>query len=156
MEELSVIKLNVEGDETWRYRATLVERTANRIVVEAYFDRQDMNIQGLFIGKGDRFVETYYADRWYNIFEIYARDDGHLRGWYCNITRPATFTSSLIQYIDLALDLVVFPNGRQEVLDEDEFQELKVSEEIKHQARKALEELQDRFASRSSETGWGK
>ena len=39
--------------------------------------------------RGDRFIETYYTDRWYNIFEIHAREDDRLKGWYCNIAKPA-------------------------------------------------------------------
>ena len=32
----------------------------------------------LIVKRGDRFVETYYSARWYNIFEIHDRDDGAL------------------------------------------------------------------------------
>ena len=29
----------------------------------------------MILAKGDRFVETYYTNRWYNTFEIHARED---------------------------------------------------------------------------------
>jgi protein associated with RNAse G/E len=146
--EILVIKCNTEGQETWRYRGQLVEQDSNRIVLEAYFDRQDMILHGMMFGKGDRFVETYYTDRWYNLFEIHAREDDRLRGWYCNITRPATFDGLTITYEDLALDLLVFPDGRQIILDEDEFLELDVNPDVKRKARQALEELQAKFNHR--------
>lgn len=146
--EILVIKCNTEGQETWRYRGQLVEQDSNRIVLEAYFDRQDMVLHGMMFGKGDRFVETYYTDRWYNLFEIHAREDDRLRGWYCNITRPATFDGLTITYEDLALDLLVFPDGRQIILDEDEFLELDVNPDVKRKARQALEELQAKFNHR--------
>ena len=139
--EIVVIKMNVAGEETWRYRGQLLERKPDRIVLEAYFDRQDMNLEGLFLGKGDRFVESYFAGCGFNIFEIHAREDDHIRGWYCNITRPPVFEGPLIRYVDLALDLLVFPDGRQIVLDEDEFLELKITAE-----ELAIQDLRARFA----------
>ena len=100
------------------------------------------------LAKGDRFVETYYTDHWYNIFEIYAREDDHLRGWYCNIGYPAELDGNILSYIDLALDLLVFPNGRQIVLDEDEYANLDISPKIRQKARDALAELQAMFKNR--------
>jgi uncharacterized protein len=143
--EILVIKCNTEGRETWRYHGQLLEQDSNRIVLEAYFDRQDMVFHGMLLGRGDRFVETYYTDRWYNVFEIHAREDDHLRGWYCNITQPAIFDGSMITYIDLALDLLVFPDGRQITLDEDEFLGLDIPPDVRHTAREALSELQATF-----------
>lgn len=97
------------------------------------------------LSAGDRFVETYYTNRWYNMFEIHAREDDHLRGWYCNISHPAEIDGNTLSYIDLALDLLVFPDGRQVVLDEDEFADLEISPKIRGQARQALTELQAMF-----------
>jgi predicted RNA-binding protein associated with RNAse of E/G family len=95
--------------------------------------------------KNDRFVEMYYSDRWYNIFEIHDREDDHLKGWYCNIGYPAEIEKQHVSYRDLALDLLVFPDGRQLVLDEDEFESLGLEPEVSQQAWHALEELQDQF-----------
>jgi uncharacterized protein len=143
--DITVIKKNVLGQETWRYHGQLVEQAANHIVLEAFFDRQDMDLHGLFLGKGDRFVETWYTDRWYNIFEIHAREDDRLRGWYCNIGAPAVWDGDQISYIDLCLDLLVFPDGRQVVLDEDEFAALEIPTETRQQALEALAALKMQF-----------
>ena len=88
MGTITVIKRNDRGQETWRYQGHLLEQADGRLVLEAFFDKEDMWFQGMLLGKGDRFIETYFTDRWYNIFEIHARDDDSLRGWYCNISRP--------------------------------------------------------------------
>ena len=72
---LTVIKLDLENKETWRYKGHVLARDDRSITLEAFFDREDMHFHGIFLGKGDRFVETYYTDRWYNIFEIHARDN---------------------------------------------------------------------------------
>ncbi len=143
--EFTIIKKNVLGQETWRYHGRLVKQADNHLILEAFFDREDMDLHGLFLGKGDRFVETWYTDRWYNIFEIHAREDDRLRGWYCNIGSPAVVDRNQISYVDLCLDLLVFPDGRQIVLDEAEFTELDISVELRQQALQALDMLKMHF-----------
>jgi hypothetical protein len=110
---VTVSKLNPAGEETWRYTGQLLERGINFLTLEAYFNREDVEYHGLFLGKGDRFVETYYTDRWYNIFEIHSRQDDSVTGWYCNIGCPAEINGDCLSYVDLALDLIVYPDGRQ-------------------------------------------
>ena len=145
--EFTVIKKNVLGQETWRYHGRLVGQADNHLVLEAFFDRDDMDLHGMFLGKGDRFIETWYTDRWYNIFEIHARDDDRLRGWYCNIGSPAVLEGNQISYIDLSLDLLVLPDGRQILLDEAEFAALELSTETRQQALQALAVLKANFES---------
>ncbi len=142
---ITIIKQDPAGNETWRYTGEVVERDDKQITIEAYFDRDDMLFHGMWLCKGDRFLESYYTDRWYNIFEIHDRTDDRLKGWYCNISTPAVIESHFISYKDLSLDLLVFPDGRQLVLDEDEFIELEISSEIQKEARAALEELREIF-----------
>ena len=102
---------------------------------------------GILLGQGDPFVEIYFNDRWYNIYEIHDKADGRIKGWYCNITLPAEFGQDSISYVDLALDLLVYPDGQMLVLDEDEFAELNLDKTRQAQARRALDELQGWFKS---------
>ena len=145
MSQITVIKHNINGQEAWRYQGKILQQDGNKFVLEAFFDREDNVFHGMPLYKGDRFVETYYLDRWYNVFEIHARDDNRLRGWYCNIGQPAILEGSVLSYVDLALDLLVFPDGRQLVLDEKEFNQLPLSPKIRARAHEALTELQNRF-----------
>jgi predicted RNA-binding protein associated with RNAse of E/G family len=145
MKEITVSKRNEHNLETWRYKARLLEDKDSRIVLEARFDREDTSLHGMILAKGDRFVETYYTNRWYNTFEIHAREDDQLRGWYCNIGKPAEFDGQVLSYIDLALDLLVFPDGRQIVLDQDEFAELDITNQVRQQALNALANLRSLF-----------
>ena len=148
---ITVSKQDEKGKETWRYQAKLLARNVNYIQLEAYFDRADTKIAGMLLARGDRFVETYYTDRWYNIFEIHNRENDQLRGWYCNIGCPAEINGNTLSYIDLALDLLVFPDGRQIVLDEDEFAALDISTELRIKARTALAELQENFRQKGQD-----
>jgi len=87
---------------------------------------------------GDRFIETFYFHRWWNVFRIHSRS-GQLRGWYCNITRPVRLIGRDLYYDDLALDLLVSPTGRVSLDDEDEFRALRLDEGEPEAYRQALQ-----------------
>jgi protein associated with RNAse G/E len=142
---ITVVKLDISGKETWRYQGRILLQQGSRLVLEAYFDREDMLFHGMSLCKGDRFVETYYTDRWYNIYEIHSRADDSLRGWYCNVSFPARLDGDKLFFTDLALDLLVFPDGRHIILDQDEFYRLNLAPQVREQALAALKELQARF-----------
>ena len=145
MSQITVIKQDLEGRETWRYTGKKLKQGENYIILEAGFNREDTPFHGILLKRGDRFVETFYTDRWYNIFEIHDREDEMLKGWYCNIGYPAIIDAAQVSYVDLALDLLVYPDGRQLVLDEDEFEELQLQKNTRFKARESLEELQQYF-----------
>lgn len=145
-DQVTIIKQNPAGEETWRYEGRVLASTPNGVRLEAFFNRDDMPFHGIILKRGDRFIETYYADRWYNINEIFDRDTNERKAWYCNVTRPAVIENGKISYADLALDLLVFADFRQLVLDEDEFAALNLSPEEADTARQALQELQALFA----------
>ena len=143
--KIKVQKKNPAGEVTYQYEGDLVRRDDNCIVVEALFDRKDMPFQDVVFRTGDRFVEYYYSDRWYNIFAVHDKDDGKVKGWYCNIGKPAEIEDGVVSYVDLALDLWVSANGMQTVLDEDEFEALNLNDELTLAALSGLEELKCSF-----------
>jgi uncharacterized protein len=142
---IKVLKKNLKDEITWQYDGRVLRREQNAIVLEAFFNRPDMPFMDVIFKRGDRFVETFYADRWYNIFEIYDRDDGKLKGWYCNVGRPALLTDDAVSYVDLALDLWVSADGKQSVLDKDEFADLSLDDSEREKALNALAQLQQLF-----------
>ncbi|MBA4380779.1 MAG: DUF402 domain-containing protein [Anaerolinea sp.] len=145
-QSLTVIKRNLAGEETWRYTGHILRREPNAVILEARFNRPDIPFQGISLKENDRFVETFYTDRWYNIFEIHDRDDGRIKGWYCNIGYPVVLEADdWLSYVDLALDLWIAPDGAQTVLDEDEFATLDLDPDTRSRAQQALEELRLSF-----------
>jgi len=146
---IKVQKKNPAGEVTYEYEGVLLSRNEDSVTLEALFDRADMPFMDVVFKTGDRFVEYYYADHWYNIFAIHDRDSEKIKGWYCNIGKPAVFEDGIVSYIDLALDLWVAIDGKQTVLDEDEFEELKLNEELKTGALNGLNELTDLFKSKN-------
>jgi uncharacterized protein len=143
--KVKVHKKNPAGEVTYAYEGMLLSHDRHAIVLEAFFDRADLTFMDVVFKTGDRFVEYYYTDRWYNIFVIYDRDDEKIKGWYCNIGMPAIFEESVVSYVDLALDLWVSTDGTQTVLDEDEFEVLAVDDEIRTRAINGLQELKRLF-----------
>ena len=127
------VLIEYEGDE--------LSRDENSVKLEALFTRNDMPFMDVIFKKGDRFVEYYYSDRWYNIFVIYDRDDGKIKGWYCNIGMPAVIEDGVVSYVDLALDLWVSVDGKQTILDEDEFEALNLNDKLTAGALNGLSEL---------------
>lgn len=139
---VTVHKLDAKGAEVFRYSGQIIRRTETSLVLEAFFDMEEREFHGLIFRRGDRFVETHYSDRWYNVLAVHDVDTGNFKGWYCNISRPAIINGSTVSAEDLALDLVVLPSGSQFVLDEDEFAALDLGSADRASARAALKELQ--------------
>ena len=142
---IKVQKKNSEGKVIYQYEGILLSRDERSMTLEALFDRADMPFMDIVFKTGDRFVEYYYTDRWYNIFVIHDRDEEMIKGWYCNISKPAVFEDGTVSYVDLALDLWVSADGKQTVLDEDEFEALHLDEELKFAALNGLNELKALF-----------
>lgn len=149
---IKVQKKDPAGKVLIEYEGDELRRDAHSIVLEALFTREDMPFMDVTFKKGDRFVEYYYSDRWYNIFVIYDRDSGNIKGWYCNIGEPAVIEAHLVSYVDLALDLWISTDGKQTVLDQDEFEALDLNGELRRGALSGLEELKKLFLNNKPPT----
>jgi predicted RNA-binding protein associated with RNAse of E/G family len=141
---VTVCKLDYAGRETFRYTGTITAQGPGWVRLEAYFSLPDLDAGYVVFRKGDRFVEWYDSARWYNIFEIHDVADDHLKGWYCNITRPAIITAEAISWPDLALDVWISPRGEVRLVDEGEFAALPIDAETRAQALRAVDELRER------------
>jgi len=141
MTTITIRKLDHAGHQVLAYPGQVLRRSDSSIVLRTSWSRAPMDLGYVVLKPGDRWTEHFYADRWYNIFEIRA-DDGRLKGWYCNITRPACLGADEVAAEDLELDLWVAPDGKMRVLDEDEFAALPLSPAERQAALDGLAELQ--------------
>ena len=98
-------------------------------------------------------VETFYADRWYNVFEVFEGGSKTRKGWYCNLTRPARLEADHIYSEDLALDVLVAPDGTSQIRDEAEFVLLDLKEAEQREVLRAAEDLRIRAARRAAPFG---
>jgi hypothetical protein len=106
-----------------RYPAELLADDGTRITVRAPWAGDGVRDFGFVrFEPGDVFTEYYWRDRWYAVKEV--RDaEGVLKGWYCDITRPASLTGGELVVEDLDLDLWRSADGTAVLkLDEDEFE----------------------------------
>jgi len=107
-----------------RYTAELLFDDGTRLAVRAPWAGDGVRDFGFVrFEPGDVFTEYYWRDRWFAVKEV--RDGtGELKGWYCDIARPATRSGAELVVEDLDLDLWVSADGTDvRRLDEDEFEE---------------------------------
>ncbi|MGW1074565.1 DUF402 domain-containing protein [Streptomyces sp. NPDC002537] len=129
-----------------RYPATVVRDDGARLVVRAPWAAVEARDFGFVrFESGDVFTEHYWRDRWYAVKEVRSAD-GTLKGWYCDITRPAAVDGDTLVVEDLDLDLWLSADGGTVLrLDEDEFEESGLASrdpDAASRARAALDELE--------------
>lgn len=71
-------------------------------------------------------VGRIWYDRWYMVDAsllpvAVAGAAGVVHHYYCNIGAPGAWEDDIYHFIDFDLDVAVYPDGRGELLDEDEF-----------------------------------
>ncbi|MFD0269029.1 DUF402 domain-containing protein [Streptomyces sp. NPDC127106] len=116
------VALSKAGRTKIRYPAGVVADTGDRITVRAPWAADGVRDFGFVrFEPGDVFTEHFWRTRWYAVKEV-RTGEGVLKGWYCDITRPAVVEDGEIRVADLDLDLWVSADGSSVLrLDEDEF-----------------------------------
>jgi nicotinamide-nucleotide amidase len=141
---MRIHKCDHRGQPRVGYDGELIARDGSRITLRAAWTLPARTLPYVTLEPGDVFIETFYTDRWYNVFEIHA-PDGALKGWYANICRPARIEDDALSWDDLALDIWMGPDGTMQILDQEEFaqvlRELPPAEAAS--ARGAVADLQD-------------
>ncbi|WP_335937180.1 DUF402 domain-containing protein [Streptomyces sp. PTD5-9] len=141
-----VIALVKAGRTKIRYPAAPVRDDGVRITVRAPWAAPGVRDFGFVrFEPGDVFTEHYWRDRWFAVKEV-RTGAGVLKGWYCDITRPAVLRDDELVVEDLDLDLWVSADGSSVLrLDEDEFEESGLAARdpaAADAARRALDELE--------------
>ncbi|MGW2487110.1 DUF402 domain-containing protein [Streptomyces sp. NPDC001606] len=125
-----------------RYPAELLGDDGNRIAVRAPWAGSGVRDFGFVrFEPGDVFTEYYWRDRWYSVKEVRG-PGGAVKGWYCDITRPAVRTGAELVVEDLDLDLWRSGDGGDvRRLDEDEFADSGLADSDPEAASAALAAL---------------
>jgi predicted RNA-binding protein associated with RNAse of E/G family len=112
-------------DEVLRWRHWKLYEDAE-VLVSAFHDPElprplkvgdEVILEGVFSG-----ISYNFWDKWFNVISVYD-EDLEFKGYYSDILTPVQKTWTLVTATDLFLDVFVFPDGRWEVVDEDEFEE---------------------------------
>ncbi|MBI5671570.1 MAG: DUF402 domain-containing protein [Chloroflexi bacterium] len=148
MTRITVHKHNHVGEHLLAYEGDVIERGATWVCLRAVFQRPEVNVGFVVFRPGDVFIEWFYTDRWYNVFEVHDGDSPQVKGWYCNITRPAVITADAVRADDLELDVFVMPNGTMLLLDEKEFSAMNPSVDERIAALRAVDMIRRAVAER--------
>ena len=140
---VTVRKLDHQGREVTSYPGCLLHRGPQSVVLGTRWRHSTTDLGYVVLEPEDRWLEVFYLDRWYNVFEIYT-NGGQLKGWYCNVTRPARLDGDQVLWEDLALDVWIEPGRRPLVLDRDEFAALDLEPAERAAAQAALDRLLER------------
>lgn len=65
-------------------------------------------------------LESFWSDRYYNLFAFYS-PNLQIRNLYFNLCLPPQISPEAVDFVDLDIDVVVWPDGSVVVLDQDEF-----------------------------------
>nr|WSW70095.1 DUF402 domain-containing protein [Streptomyces sp. NBC_00995] len=139
--ELTVVLVKA-GKTKIRYPAALVTDDGTRVTVRAPWAAPGVRDFGFVrFEPGDVFTEHYWRDRWFAVKEV-RTGPGLLKGWYCDITRPAQLRDGALLVEDLDLDLWVSADGSAVLrLDEDEFESSGLAGRDPAAAREAVRAL---------------
>lgn len=149
--QIQVRRLAPDGKLRVIYTGRLLQASSAGLILEAYWERPALDLGYAVLEPADRFVEYFFRDRWFVIYEIHHHLDDRLKGWYCDIIYPPRISEREIEIRDLALDLFVSPAGEVLVLDEEEFEALGLRErdpEVYAAVRSALQELLEKVRQR--------
>ena len=103
------------------YPCQAVEMTGDRAVL-LYTLPQPGRVADLVLPAGTLTIAYYWADRPYNIYH-WISPEGETLAYYFNLSGPVFFTHDTVEWEDLEVDIMVTPDGRARVLDEDRLPE---------------------------------
>ncbi len=117
-----VLALKYDGRPHYTWPAVLLEDDGEQLRFRSV-------IGGLLIHYTRGFQEAtrrpseliFWRERWYNVFKN-LHDDGSVRNFYCNVAMPISLEDHTIKFVDLDLDVQIFPDGSHRLLDRDEFE----------------------------------
>ncbi len=120
--EVTVTKLNWRGEPVYSWQGEVHAREAGHLVLRAVWRGPGTArvADGVVFAPGDVFYEHYYDGKPYGLWQALTPDESALTCWYCNISTPAVLRDDSIAFRDLLLDVLLYPDGRREVLDRDD------------------------------------
>ncbi len=114
--EILEVKRTLEGSVE-AFPCQAVEATPQRAVL-LYTVPRARRIADLDLPAGTVTVAYYWADRPYNVYH-WVSPAGDTLGWYFNVSGPVRISERQVEWQDLEVDVLVTPDLRVQVLDED-------------------------------------
>lgn len=119
---IEIVKVSPVGKPPVRYTGELLDSPAGWIAARAAWVHGEMDLGYMTFMPGDYLDEYFALEQPYNAMALY-RHTHELVAWYCNVTYPTTVENGAIYWHDLFVDVIVYPDWRTLVLDEDELEQ---------------------------------
>jgi predicted RNA-binding protein associated with RNAse of E/G family len=111
------VKRTLAGLEK-RFECRVLARTSTHLAV-LWIAPAAMHVHGVELPAGTVSVGHFWTDRPYNVYH-WLRADRTTVGYYFNLADRTTWTAERLDWRDLTLDVLATPEGRVDLLDEDE------------------------------------
>ena len=111
------------------YQCNLILNEPNLRILK-YTIAQPVQVGSLHLRPGTITYGFYWPDRPYTLYK-WISPDGMELGNYFNVADSVVFSAGEISWRDLALDILVFPDGSCEILDEDELNNIRDEDMLK-------------------------
>lgn len=151
--QFTVNSRNYDGAIRRSWQCEFVESGKDSVDLVGFFDQTVDHPDLGRIEKGTLSREKFYRDRWYNYF-IFEYPAGTLRNYYINICMPPKIGEGVIDYVDLDIDLILWPDGMLVTLDLDEFEvnagRFTYPTAVRENALRTLKEIQGSLADTSN------
>jgi predicted RNA-binding protein associated with RNAse of E/G family len=115
------IKRTLAGEEK-RFDCLRLAGNADHVVV-LWIARAPMHVHGVDLPAGTVSFGHFWTGRFYNVYHWVDADRRTTIGFYFNLADQTRIAASEIVWRDLVVDVLATPDGRVEVLDEDELPE---------------------------------
>ena len=125
---VTILKRHPDGREATRYPGVAMagDIPTPWVAIRAAWVRDVVELDGLRFVPGDTLHEFFSPAHPFNVFTVIS-PEGTIRGWYANVTHPATLDTTTdpwtLAWHDLYLDLIGLPDGVYAIRDEDELAE---------------------------------
>ena len=120
--ELKIEHVKLDGKIILLSEGEVVESRLNekRLILRRWKFKGRKSYDGLDIPKeaGDYAITEVKEGEWF-YKHTYYRQDGTIIGEYFNMNTPIEFYPDRIRYVDLEVDVIRWPDGRLEILEED-------------------------------------
>ena len=122
LEKTTVNSRKYDGSIRRSWKCDLLEQAGSMLTFIGVFEDEVIHPDLGTVKRGTISYEYYWLDRWYSIF-CFHEPDGAFRNYYCNINMPPVFKNGVLDYVDLDIDVLVWPQSRYQILDEAEYME---------------------------------
>ncbi|MBS1793935.1 MAG: DUF402 domain-containing protein [Acidobacteria bacterium] len=120
LQPVKIISRKFDGRINHSWEADLIQDQNPLYVCKGIFKKEIHHNHLGHIKQGTVSYEYFWRDRWYNVFRFF-EPNGEFKFIYCNICMPPAIYDNMIEYVDLDLDILVYPDNKVQVLDVEEF-----------------------------------